>query len=98
MSELDSLIDKMKAFKEELAKTDGMGVHTGSNPKEPGRSGMGILARLGETGKAKLDAKQTLKEMKSMPKPKLVKNINELEQISLSDNGQWNISPIDPNC
>lgn len=50
------------------------GVHEVSNPNEQGRSEMGLMTRIGAMDRAKASAKATLKEMKSLPKPKLVKD------------------------
>lgn len=91
MSKVDELIEKFKEFKEELNKaampSQEKGVHVSSNPAEPGRSQMGIMARLGESGKAKQEVKAKIKEMKAI-KPKMVK---AEETLKADKNGQWSL-------
>jgi len=66
------------------------GVHESTNPKMPGRSSMGIMTRLGESGHAKQEVKAKIKEMKSI-KPKLPKEV-----LKCGANGQWSLDKVDP--
>lgn len=93
MDKLQDIIEKFKGIKETLskgqnesddmdpnmAKDDGKGVHVSNNPSAPGRSTMGIMNAVGAIKEAKTEAKRNLKEMKSLPKPKLVKDEGEME-------------------
>jgi hypothetical protein len=95
VKEIDKEVGKLK----DMHKSDSKGVHTSGNPATPGRSTMGIMARLGETEAAKVQAKNTLKEMKKLPKPKLTKDEGPMEALECSANGQWNIveKSLDPS-
>ncbi len=107
MNKLDQLISKFKDAKEKLSKTgepnelsmseetmkDEKGINTGANPKMPGRSKMGLMNAIGAPEQAKAEAKKVLKEMKKLPKPKLVK-MNDQENLAMSDNGQWSIEKV----
>jgi hypothetical protein len=64
------------------------GVHLSYNPNNPGRSVMGILSGLGAKEEALQEAKNNLKQLKGLKKPKLVKS----EQLTFSSNGQWSLS------
>jgi hypothetical protein len=99
MTKLDLIIEKFAAIREQLskavnesddtdsnvAKGDMRGVHVSNNDKNPGRSTMGIMARVGEMGGAKAEAKRNLKEMKSLPKPKLAKDEDCMDSMEMAE-------------
>lgn len=56
-----------------LHQENQRGVHVSANPKEPGRSAMGILNQLGAPKEARAQAERVSNEQKKMAKPKIAK-------------------------